>query len=66
MFWVFLATITTCLALWSTASGKVPVGGEHKWLSRADGPGRYAARLAVLWVLAAGLWAYAAWTLKTK
>lgn len=64
MFWVFLATVSTCLAILSTASGKVPVGGERKWLTRADGRGRFTVRLAFLWAVAVGLWAYAVWTFR--
>ena len=63
MFWIFLATVSTCMALWSTASGKVPVRGERKWLTASEHRGQYAARLALLWALVVGLWAYAAWTL---
>ena len=63
MFWVFLATVSTCLAVWSTRSGKVPVGGGRKWMTAAEARGRYAARLAMLWGLAPGLWAYAFWVL---
>ena len=66
MFWVFLATVSTCLAVWSTSNGRVPVGGERKWLTRADGGGRYAVRLVFLWIVAAALWAYAAWALRAR
>lgn len=63
MFWFFLATVSTCLAVWSTGTGKIPVGGERKWLTAADARGKFAVRLAALWALSVGLWAYAAWVL---
>jgi len=61
VFWVFLATVCTCLAVWSTAHGKVPVRGETKWLERRAAPAKYFGLLATLWALALALWAYAAW-----
>jgi hypothetical protein len=63
VFWVFLATVCTCLAVWSTTNGKVPVRGETKWLARRDAPAKYFALLATLWALAVALWTYAAWVL---
>ena len=63
MFWVFLATVCTCLAGWSTANGKVPTRGESKWLERRESPAKYFSLLATIWSLSLVLWAYAAWTL---
>jgi hypothetical protein len=66
VFWVFLATVSTCLAVWSSANRKVPVGGASKWLERRQAPAKFVALLATLWALALALWAYAAWTLWGK